>query len=464
MLRWETRLARATPGISVDERRRGRALQILRNVADALGGLRASLPVHQVAAPDLSIPLVGDPQGVVRDHIFLRDAVFDVAEELGVAPEYRELRVLLDAIAAEIAAEAIALAESERDLFFRTVPDMLCIASFQGWFIRVNPAFHRVLGWTTEELMQRPIREFVHPEDRDRTVEEIQAIASGQPTIRFENRYIRKDGAVRLLSWAASPVVERGYMYAVARDVTERQAREEEREQALAGLQRAAEFRERFVGIVAHDLRTPLASIATGAQLLERLEGVPERAARIARRIDVTAQRTSKMIGDLMDFTRVRLGAGIPIERAPADLASIVRQVVDETDSVYPGRSVQLEAEGSFAGRWDGDRLAQLVGNLVKNALDYSPSDSPVQIRLVGDGDEVRMEVLNRNLEGPIPTTHAREIFEPFHKGATRKGKRDGLGLGLYIANEIAKAHGGTMDVRSDTQSGTCFTVHLPTC
>jgi len=464
--RWEARVERAVPGTTVTDEQRRQVTRLLERIADGLRDqtAREAPSTYQATARRyMSIPLVGDSRRAIQDYVLLRDAVFDVAEEAGIAPAYRDLRVLLDAIASEITADALTLAESERELFFRTIPDLLCVASFDGYFLRVNPSFNRVLGWTDEELRSRPIRDFVHPDDRESTLREIAKIAGGAFTLRFENRYLVKGGGYRLLAWAASPVVESGFMYAVARDVTETRRYEKEREETLAALQHAAEFRERFVGIVAHDLRTPLASISTGSQLLMRMEGVPERVTRVAQRLNVTALRTSKMIGDLMDFTRVRLGSGIPIERSPADLAAIVRQVVDETDSVYPGRSVQLSAEGSVPGRWDGDRLAQLVGNLVKNALDYSPLDSPVRIRLLREEDEARMEVRNRNLEGPIPPTQVRELFEPFYKGASRTRKREGLGLGLYIANEIAKAHGGTIDVTSDAREGTCLSVRLPT-
>jgi len=463
--RWVERVVRATPDGQVDARRRARAVEVLRKVADNLPTYTAQAvrepALFPPAAQDVSMPLVGDSRRVVRDYVLLRDAVFDVAEEVGVRPAFGELRILLDAIAAEIISDAISLAEAERDLFFRTIPDMLCIVTFEGWFLRVNPSFHQVLGWTAEELMARPVWAFIHPDDLDRTQAEVQAIASGKPTVRFENRYLRKDGGYRLLSWAASPVVEKGFMYAVARDATELREQELERERALSTLRHTAEFRERFVGIVAHDLRTPLASIATGAQLLQRMDGVPERAARIARRISDTASRTSRIIGDLMDFTRVRLGSGIPVERAPADLGAIVRQVVDEADSVYPGRSVQIVTDGPFPGRWDADRLAQLAGNLLKNALDYSPSDSPVEVVLGSEDGAVRLEIRNRNLGDPIPSERIHELFEPFYKGTERKTKREGLGLGLYIADQIATAHGGDIEVSSD-ETGTRFVVRLP--
>ncbi|HWV39274.1 MAG TPA: PAS domain-containing sensor histidine kinase [Vulgatibacter sp.] len=473
--RWEARSARVAredgiPGPTTSAAQRQRIAQLLGRIGEGLRSAPGRTAQEPSPARDPrprprhgTPALAADARHAIRDYVILRDAIFDAAEEAGVTPAYRELRILLDAIATEITADALLLAESERELFFRTIPDLLCVAGFDGHFLRVNPSFHFLLGWTEEELLSRPILEFVHPDDRERTRQEIERIAGGVFTMHFENRYLVKGGGHRLLSWVARPVMGRGFMYAVARDVTESRRYEQEREATLTALQRTAQFRERFLGIVAHDLRTPLASIVTGAQVLLRMAGMPERGARIARRIDVTAQRTSKMIDDLMDFSRVRLGAGIPIERATVDLAGIVRQVADETCAVYPGRSVIFLEREPFPGRWDGGRLAQLVGNLIKNALDYSPPNSTVGISLTRDGEEVCLEVRNRNLDGPISDAHARELFEPFYKGGIRRKEGKGLGLGLYIANEIVKAHGGTISVHSDAQTGTCFSVRLPT-
>jgi two-component system CheB/CheR fusion protein len=112
-------------------------------------------------------------------------------------------------------------AEDERDRLFVLSPDPICIASFDGYFKRVNPVFEVVLGYSAEELLARPFVEFVHPEDRTATLGELESLADGKPTLRFENRYVKKDGSIVWLSWKAVPVVEEGLIYAAARDVTE---------------------------------------------------------------------------------------------------------------------------------------------------------------------------------------------------------------------------------------------------
>jgi PAS domain S-box-containing protein len=240
----------------------------------------------------------------------------------------------------------------------------------------------------------------------------------------------------------------------VATDLTEHQQRESE-------LRRAAEFRERFLGIVSHDLRNPLNAISLSAGALVREEGLSARAQKTAGRIVHSTERMGRMIGELLDFTRGRLGGGIPIVRRPGDLRPLCRHVLDELRVTRPQREVRLKGEGQFQGDWDGDRLAQLVGNLAKNALDYSPEDSPVTVSLLDEGTQVRLEVHNHG--EPIPAEILPVIFEPFRRGVKAEdSKPSGLGLGLFIARQIALAHGGTLEVRSTREDGTRFTVCLP--
>jgi signal transduction histidine kinase len=240
-------------------------------------------------------------------------------------------------------------------------------------------------------------------------------------------------------------------------DISERKRVEEE-------LRRTAQFRERLIGIVSHDLRTPLSAISAGARLLLRTEGLPDKALRTVGRISTSAERMARMIAELLDFTRVRLGGGIPVQRTASDLYPVVRQAVEEAEMAFPGRAVRLEAHGDFRGEWDEGRLAQVVGNLLKNALTYSPEDTPVTVGLSDEGPWVRLEVHNRNRAGPIPPETLPTLFDPFRRGeaSQTEGAREGLGLGLYIAREIVSAHHGVIDVRSTTHEGTVFTLRLP--
>ncbi len=232
-------------------------------------------------------------------------------------------------------------------------------------------------------------------------------------------------------------------------------------EAAMEERRRTAEFRERFLSIVSHDLRNPLNAIALSAGVLLR-EELPVRARKAAGRISQSAERMARMIGDLQDFTRGRLGGGIPILRQQVDLLLICRPVLEELRVAWPDRELRLRVEGDLQGEWDADRLAQLVGNLVKNALDYSPPDQPVTVTLRDEGAWVRLEV--HNLGEPISPQLLPQLFEPFRRGMRREegSQSPGLGLGLFIAHQITLAHEGMLEARSTQEDGTTFILRLP--
>jgi signal transduction histidine kinase len=174
-----------------------------------------------------------------------------------------------------------------------------------------------------------------------------------------------------------------------------------------------------------------------------------------------SSERAIRMIGDLLDFTQARLGGGIPIERGPVNLRLVAEGAVGETRAAYPDRAVHLEASGDIMGRWDGDRIAQVLTNLLANAVKYSPAESSVQVRVTDEGEGVLLEVKNQG--EPIPGDLMPMLFEPYQRGTNRAdmGTRS-IGLGLFIVEQIVKGHGGRIEVRSTKAEGTTFRVILP--
>ena len=221
--------------------------------------------------------------------------------------------------------------------------------------------------------------------------------------------------------------------------------------------------KEMFLAILGHDLRTPLGAVmmsATGL-LLSRTLGPPEQAA--ASRILTSGARIKGMVNDLLDFTRTRLGAGIPLACAEMDLAEVGRQTVDEVAAYHPGRDLRFEASGPVRGSWDAARVGQALSNLVGNAVQHGSPGTPVSVAVRGAADEVTVAV--HNLGPVIPPADVHRIFSPLKRitrGAPHPHDAGSLGLGLYIANEIVKGHGGRIDVESSEARGTTFTVHLP--
>ncbi len=168
------------------------------------------------------------------------------------------------------------------------------------------------------------------------------------------------------------------------------------------------------------------------------------------------------MIGDLLDFTRSRLGGGFPIQTRRMDLRELCQAVIEELELAYPERTVEFEARGDAWGNWDPDRVAQVVSNLVGNALQHSPESGTVRVDLGDEGDRVLLETSNAG--PPIPREVLPHIFEPGRRGPAGHGRNEssGLGLGLYIVQQIVLAHGGEISVRSSAEEGTTFTVSLP--
>lgn len=219
-------------------------------------------------------------------------------------------------------------------------------------------------------------------------------------------------------------------------------------------------FRDQFVGILSHDLRTPLGAITAGAALLAVPEDNADRRARVASRILASAQRMHRMIADLLDLTRVRLGGAIPLTRRRTDLQQVCEEVITEVRGAHPGSLVQFETRGGLAGDWDPDRLAQVVSNLLSNAIQHGDK-TPVALTAREELDGVILAISNGG--APMRAEALPFIFEPLARGqADGEHPTQGIGLGLFIARTVVVAHGGTIDVRSSANEGTTFTVWLP--
>jgi signal transduction histidine kinase len=238
----------------------------------------------------------------------------------------------------------------------------------------------------------------------------------------------------------------------LTREITRRRQVEEE-------LRRIMELQEQFIGIVSHDVRSPLAAILMSVRQLQRL-GLEERNRRVVVRIERGGQRIEQVVRLLLDFTRARMGKGIPVQPRPLDVHELCAQVVDELKTAHPQRVVELRGSPAW-GSVDPERLFQVLANLLENAMKYGAADQPVTLSTSEVGDELRVEVHN---EGePIAAELLPRLFEPFSRGAqTEETVKLSLGLGLYIVREIVNAHGGKVEVSSTREAGTTFTLRLP--
>jgi phosphoserine phosphatase RsbU/P len=220
-----------------------------------------------------------------------------------------------------------------------------------------------------------------------------------------------------------------------------------------------ATFAEQMIGIVGHDLRNPLSSIAMAAALLARGELTPAQH-RLLGNVDRSTKRANRLIGDLLDFTQARLGGGLAFELELVDLHETMRLAIDELRLIYSGRALEHIRIGEGKCQADAPRLTQLVGNLVSNAMVYGAPDDPVTLTSTVADTTVQIAVHNGG--APIPKSIQESLFEPMARGANANSAGRGVGLGLFIVREIAKGHGGSVRVRSEPGEGTTFTVSIP--
>lgn len=229
-------------------------------------------------------------------------------------------------------------------------------------------------------------------------------------------------------------------------------------ENALLNEQQTAQLREQFFAILSHDLRNPVNAINSGSQLLLRMS-LPDKANKLAALIERSAKRMNGMIENTLDFARTRLGAGLSMSRVvTVDIGPSLEQIVAEARAIWPERVINSNIVISQPVFCDAQRIAQMFSNLLANALSHSNPESPVWVQ--ADNDDGGFKLSISNLCEPIDPTLLARLFQPYERASGRSGQQ-GLGLGLYISSEIAKAHEGTLKVTSSTEK-TCFTFHMP--
>lgn len=224
---------------------------------------------------------------------------------------------------------------------------------------------------------------------------------------------------------------------------------------------RMTDFEQLLFGVVGHDLRGPLQVVSLASEIIERDAALSAGSKEALARLDRAVRRANALVHDLLDLTRLRLGGRLPLDPRDVDLRSIVDAIVREIEATEPGRRIAVQHEGVAEGCWDRDRIEQVVANLLGNALQHSPRDTPITIEVTGGTDTVELAI--HNLGPPIPADLLPRLFEPLTRAQTRRqGPSSSVGLGLFIVEQIVQAHGGRIDVRSDAEHGTRFTVTLP--
>lgn len=366
------------------------------------------------------------------------------------------------------AASPIPPEDDLRDLF-EDAPVGYVLLSPRSRILRVNATLCRWTGRAAEDLIGRPFLELLTIPGRivyetnfapllriqggfEEVALDLTTTAGEKlPTLVNASERRSADGAVVAVRVALFKAKDRrGY----EKDL---HAREERALQRLSDEQETSRLREQFIAVLGHDLRNPLASIAGVSRLLGR-EVQSEKAVKVLQLLDASVDRMAGLIDDVMDFARGQLGRGIVIDRRPTLIEPILLQLAAELEAAHPGRSIVCEMNAPAPVSVDPVRLGQMVSNLLANALSYGDSRTPV--RLQAEADVSRLVISVSNAGAPIPDAVMERLFQPFFRGEVRVSQQ-GLGLGLHIAHEIARAHGGQLSATSNAIE-TRFTFELP--
>ncbi len=421
---------------------------------------------HPLKAPDgsrigaLSVRDTKPRQMSAAEIELLRDLAAMVEDEIRLTQVARLEREVLESV------EARRKAQEHYDRFFSLSNDLLCVATFDGYFTTLNEVWEKTLGFTREELMAEPFVSFVHPDDRESTLEAAARIAEGAVITSFDNRYRTKNGDYRWLFWSAVPAESEKLIYAVARDITERKRAEAALKAAKDEAEAANRAKSEFLAKMSHELRTPLNSVIGFSNVLLRGGGedLKERERKYLERIRVNGEHLLKLINELLDLAKIEAGK-VEVEWTDEDLGALIAHAVAQFENQIAGRDVELVTEvpeGLRALRTDARKLIQILFNLIGNALKFTEKGR-VEVKVSprpGTAEPGSIEVIDTGIG--IPEDKLDLIFETFEQVESSASRTyAGSGLGLAICRSLCNLLDYEIGVASELGRGTTFTVRF---
>jgi PAS domain S-box-containing protein len=364
------------------------------------------------------------------------------------------------------------LVELERDRYFSLSQNFFCIADFDGYFKKLNPAWEN-LGYKIEDLLSRPFIDFVHPDDREATITEVQGIHTGKESINFENRYRCWDGSYRWLLWNAAPSAEQRVIYASARDITEIKAFEQELkrnnlelESRNRRIEEASRLKSEFLANMSHELRTPLNGIIGFSELMynEDVGPLSPDHKEFVGDILASGRHLLQLINDILDLSKVEAGK-LEMRPEETDLTRLIQEVCDITRTLASKKNIEIKVSVDPLVRdvfLDSGKLKQVLYNYLSNALKFTPERGKVHIVATAEGNgEFRLEVQDSGIgidEKDMPKLFVE--FQQLDGGASKKYQ--GTGLGLALTRKIVEAQFGRVGVTSKVGHGSTFFAILP--
>ncbi|TNE46436.1 MAG: PAS domain S-box protein [Deltaproteobacteria bacterium] len=335
--------------------------------------------------------------------------------------------------------------------FFSMSLDMICVANEEGYFLQVSPSFTRVLGYSEEELLSKPFLSFVHPDDIEATLKEMETLNEGIPTVMFENRYLTADGEYKWLAWMSQPVTEDNLIFATARDITEQK--------------KLFWMKDEFISVVSHELRTPITSVAGSLALLANgvVGELPKSAQQMVDIAHRNSQRLIRLINDILDVQKIE--AGYPGTKLNSlDLGLLLEASLEAIQGFAEQRGVVCELHCPEETLWveaESERLHQVMANLLSNAVKFSLEGGSVTVSLAKEGKTAKVSVQDQGMG--IAPEFAPQVFQKFAQADSSNTRQlGGTGLGLYITKSIVERYKGIIAFDSTPGEGTTFSFVLP--
>lgn len=338
--------------------------------------------------------------------------------------------------------------EEERDRLFNLSLDMLCIAGFDGYFKELNPAWEKAVGWTNDELVSKPYLEFVHPDDREPTIEAAQGLTEGKAAVTFENRYLCKDGSYRWISWNSFPLVEEELIFAVARDVTDIKRVQAELEASNREL-------EAFSYSVSHDLRAPLRSIDGFSQALleDCFDKLDPQGKDYLQRVRAASQRMARLIDDVLKLSRITRSE---MRRDAVDLSAMANEIVAELKRTEPKRNVEVVVAPRLRTHGDAALLRVALENLLGNAWKFTGTRRRARIEFGAVHRDGKTSYFVRDNGVGFDQAYAGKLFTPFQR-LHASDQFSGTGIGLATVQRAVARHGGRVWAEGAVDKGATF-------